>query len=67
MSGNAIESSRRAATVVAMRLSGKARLYACPLELQHTATAAEKSFQLLNLPYSLTSKLHEYVDWMTAQ
>jgi len=40
------------------------RLYAGPLELHRTRTPAGARYQLLNLPYFLTSKLHEYLEWM---
>jgi len=30
-------------------------------------TSAGIRYQLLNLPYFLTSKLHEYVDWASRQ
>ena len=43
------------------------RLYAGPLGLQRAATPAGTPFRLLNLPYFLTSKLHDYIDWMMAQ
>lgn len=43
------------------------RLHAGGLELQRIATPAGTPFQLLSLPYFLTSKLYEYVDWMTSQ
>lgn len=43
------------------------RLYAGPLELQQITTPTGTPFLLLNLPYFLASKLHEYVDWMSAQ
>lgn len=43
------------------------RLYAGPLDLQQATTPAGTPFHLLNLPYFLASKLHEYVDWMAIQ
>ena len=41
------------------------RLYAGPLAVQQAATPTGTAFALLNLPYFLASKLHEYLDWMT--
>lgn len=43
------------------------RLYAGPLELHPARTPAGKCYQLLNVPYFLAAKIHEYVDWMLAQ
>ena len=40
------------------------RLYYGPVLLQKTKTPAGKPYQLLNLPYFLASKVHEYLDWM---
>ena len=43
------------------------RLYAGPLA-QHTArTPSGKSYALLNVPYFLAAKIHEYIDWMMEQ
>lgn len=40
------------------------RLYNGPVHLQEAQTPAGKSFLLLNLPYFLASKIHEYCDRM---
>ena len=39
------------------------RLYAGPLELHAAETPAGVRYQLLNLPYFLTSRLREYIEW----
>jgi len=43
------------------------RLYSGPLELQQTRTVSGTPFELLNMPYFLTSQIHEYIDWATDQ
>ena len=43
------------------------RLYAGPLDLHPARTPAGKSYHLLNVPYFLAAKIHEYVDWMMEQ
>lgn len=43
------------------------RLYAGPLYSQQTSTVAGTPFKLLNMPYFLTSQIHEYIDWMMSQ
>jgi hypothetical protein len=40
------------------------RLHAGPLDLQQISTPSGTAFKMLNLPYFLASKLHDYVDWM---
>jgi len=40
------------------------RLYAGPLVLQQISTPSGTAFKMLNLPYFLASKLHDYMDWM---
>ena len=39
------------------------RLYAGELEVSKVATTQGKQYQLLNLPYYLAGRLHEYVEW----
>jgi len=43
------------------------RLYAGPLDLHPARTPSGKSYNLLNVPYFLAAKIHEYVDWMMEQ
>ena len=43
------------------------RLYAGPLEIQPARTLAGKEFYLLNIPYFLASRIHQYLDWMAAE
>ncbi|MCP4378526.1 MAG: ATP-binding protein [bacterium] len=43
------------------------RLYGGPVDSQQTCTAAGTPFELLNMPYFLTSQIHKYVDWMMSQ
>jgi predicted AAA+ superfamily ATPase len=43
------------------------RLYAGSLDLHPARTPAGKPYHLLNVPYFLASKIHEYVDWMMEQ
>ncbi|MBT3201690.1 MAG: ATP-binding protein [Phycisphaerales bacterium] len=43
------------------------RLYAGPLELQQTRTVSGTPFELLNMPYFLTSQIHEYIAWMISR
>jgi len=43
------------------------RLYAGPLTLHPAQTPSGKSYHLLNVPYFLAAKIHEYVDWMMEQ
>ena len=42
------------------------RLYAGQLKKIQTATPKGKSFTLLNMPYFLSGKIKEYIDWMMA-
>lgn len=42
------------------------RLYAGPLEKIHTTTPIGKPFILLNMPYFLSGKIIEYIEWMMA-
>ncbi len=42
------------------------RLYAGPLKKIQAATPKGKSFTLLNMPYFLSGKIKEYIDWMMA-
>ncbi len=39
------------------------RLYAGELKIEHLSTQKNKPFKLLNLPYYLAGKLHEYAAW----
>lgn len=41
------------------------RLYAGPLEIADSKTSTGKSYRLMNLPYFLTGKINEYIDWFT--
>ena len=41
------------------------RLYAGPLERQNCRTPGGTPFELLSLPYCLTPKLPEYLDWLS--
>ncbi len=43
------------------------RLYAGPLDLQQIRTAAGTPFELLNMPYFLTSQIHKYIAWMMSR
>ena len=43
------------------------RLYAGPLEIQPARTLTGKEFYLLNMPYFLASRVHQYLDWMVAE
>ena len=43
------------------------RLYAGKLDLQQVETPAGTPFNLLNLPYFLTSQIRKYIDWMMSQ
>jgi hypothetical protein len=40
------------------------RLYAGSVEITQAATPDGKSYTLLNLPYFLAGKLHDYIDWL---
>lgn len=39
------------------------RLYADKLQLSDVSTSSGKSYKLLNLPYFLAGKIHEYIQW----
>jgi len=39
------------------------RLYAGPLEVTSVSLPQGRAFRLLNLPYFLAAKVHEYLDW----
>ena len=39
------------------------RLYAGPVSKEKLTTPKGKRFVLINIPYYLASKLHEYLDW----
>lgn len=41
------------------------RLYAGPLQIDNLKTTSGTSFKLLNLPYCLTHKLYEYIEWFS--
>ena len=43
------------------------RLYAGFLDLHPARSPAGKSYHLLNAPYFLSAKIHEYIDWMMNQ
>jgi predicted AAA+ superfamily ATPase len=43
------------------------RLYAGPLETIHIKTPKGKPFTLLNMPYFLSGKIKEYIEWMIAE
>lgn len=43
------------------------RLYSGGLLLQQACTPSGKPYRLLNLPYFLAGKIHEYLDWMQAE
>jgi len=40
------------------------RLYSAELKFQRTRTIDGKEFVLLNLPYFLSCKMHDYIEWM---
>ena len=39
------------------------RLYSGNLEISEVKTTEGKEYKLLNLPYFLAGKIHEYLDW----
>jgi predicted AAA+ superfamily ATPase len=43
------------------------RLYAGPLEKIQIKTPKDKPFTLLNMPYFLSGKIKEYIEWMIAE
>ncbi len=43
------------------------RLYAGPFDLHPARTPSGKPYTLLNVPYFLAAKIHEYADWMMDQ
>jgi len=43
------------------------RLYAGPLEIQPAKTLTGKKFFLLNIPYFLAARVHQYLDWMVTE
>ena len=40
------------------------RLWSGPLEKDQVSTPGGKTFTLLNLPYFLAGKIHEYASWL---
>ncbi len=43
------------------------RLHSGPLQVIQTKTRRGKPFVLLDLPYFLASKIHDYLDWLMAE
>lgn len=43
------------------------RLYAGPLEKHEAVTTGRERYTLLNLPYFLAGKLHDYADWLLGE
>lgn len=48
-------------------LQNAIRLYAGPLKKIHATTPKGKPFTLLNMPYFLSGKIIEYIEWMIAE
>ncbi len=48
-------------------LQNAIQLYAGPLEKIHIKTPEGKPFTLLNMPYFLSGKIKEYIEWMIAE
>lgn len=43
------------------------RLWSGPLEKNHLSTLGQKNYTLLNLPYFLAGKIHDYASWLMDQ